>query len=70
MKCLKQFHKKERFTKFNKKRFIKMWRTMKAEVGDRQTHLMPGIDVVSIKQLMNRYEARSITVKQMKRRKK
>ena len=54
---------KERFTKFRKKDLIKMWRTLKAESGDRQTHIMPRLDEASIRQLMNRMEERTIQVR-------
>jgi len=50
----------ENFTKLNRKQFIKMWRTMKAESGDRRTHIMPGLDEATIRELMNRYEARIV----------
>jgi hypothetical protein len=54
---------KEIYTKFSKKEFIKMWRTMKAETGSRQTHIVSGVDEKSISGIMNRYEERTISVR-------
>ena len=59
-------NKKEKFTKLSKKEFIKIWRTMKAETGNRQTCFMSGVDEVSIKQLMERYEARTFLLRKKK----
>ncbi len=50
----------ESFTKLNRKQFIKMWRTMKAEVGNRTTSIFDDVDRQSIRQLMDRYESRIV----------
>ncbi len=52
----------ENFTKLSRKQFIKMWRTMKAEVGGRMTRL-EGSNITiqrTVRQLMDRYEARIV----------
>ena len=52
----------ESFTKLNRKQFIKMWRTMKDEAGNRRTSLVGTVndDVIDIRELMDRYEAKVV----------
>ena len=52
----------ENFTKLSRKQFIKMWRTMKDEAGNRRTSLAGSVngDVMTIHELMDRYEARIV----------
>ena len=48
----------EQFTKFKRKEFIKMWRTMKAETGYRYSTSDYNHETQSIRSLMERYEER------------
>ena len=59
----------ENFTKLNKKQFVKMWRTMKAEVGTRRTSLegIVDVDIKTIHELMDRYESRIVLDKVLNR---
>ena len=52
----------ENFTKLSRKQFIKMWRTMKDEAGNRRTSLAGTVndDVIDIRELMARYEAKVV----------
>jgi len=59
----------EQFTKFKRKEFIKMWRTMRAEVGNRITVSNSSKEVDSIKYLMDTYEVRMINAIENKGRK-
>lgn len=61
----------ENFTKLNRKQFVKMWRTMKAEVGNRRTALtgFGNTDIKTIRELMDRYEARIVLDRVLNRKK-